>query len=556
MSDASRLVVFRYLHERSATSCPGRLGFAAAALLAAVGVVPLAWVRPATAQQPAHADMDSGTRPYRPTDAHVAPSADWYAASTDQETASSGGSGEDAIYRAASGSSNLGSEAPESPQPNVQVGEPYEVGSDLNLKATWRNGLEIESAQKDFRIHIGGRTQFDTIWLDASAGALDGAGGVGEGDSFNFRRARFRIDGTFWELCEFAAEYDFVNSVNDNVGLQPASELLGNVTNITAPTDLWWDVKEVPLVGHIRVGQFKEPIGLEHNNSSRFLDFLERSFNQDAFTGPFNNGFTPGIMAWNMREDKRFTYAVGLFKNVNNVFGFGVGDGEYALTARLTGLPVYDEPSNGRFLVHVGGAVSYRALDDHRIRIRSRASLRNGPGVLNPVLVDTGFFTGDSQTLLVPELAVVWGPLHLQAEYAASLVDSAQNASGAPLGTAFAHGYYVQALWFLTGEHRAYDYERGAFARVVPYENAFFVRRRTGPAFGRGAWQLGVRYAQLDLRDPGLDGGVVEDVTIGVNWFWNPNLKIQANYVYTSRVGPGGDGGDINGFGMRLAHDF
>lgn len=434
--------------------------------------------------------------------------------------------------------------------------EPHEVGSDLNLKASWRNGLEIESAHKDFRIHVGGRTQFDAIWLDASAGALDGAGGAGEGDSLNFRRARFRIDGTFWELCEFAAEYDFVNSVNDNVGLQPPSETLGNVIHVTSPTDLWWDVKEVPVVGHIRVGQFKEPLGLEHNNSSRFLDFLERSFNQDAFTGPFNNGFSPGIMVWNMRQDKRFTYAVGIFKTTNNVFGFGVGDGEYAVTARLTGLPIYDEPSNGRFLVHVGGAVSYRALDDHRIRIRSRASLRNGPGILNPVLVDTGFFTGDSQTLLVPELAVVWGPLHLQAEYAASLVDNARHGAGAPLGTAFAHGYYVQAMWFLTGEHRAYDYERAAFTRVVPYENAYVVRRKTGPAFGRGAWQLGVRYAQLDLRDPGLDGGVVEDVTIGVNWFWNPNLKIQANYVFASRVAPGGGGGDINGFGMRLAHDF
>ncbi len=48
-------------------------------------------------------------------------------------------------------------------------------------------------------------------------------------------------------------------------------------------------------------------------------------------------------------------------------------------------------------------------------------------------------------------------------------------------------------------------------------------------------------------------------MTVGLNWFLNPNFKIQWNYVLAGRVAPaGGQGtdGTYNGFGMRVAHDF
>ncbi|MCY2965569.1 MAG: hypothetical protein NT069_18385, partial [Planctomycetota bacterium] len=38
----------------------------------------------------------------------------------------------------------------------------YEVGSDLSMSASWNNGLELSTKNKDFRVHVGGRTQFDT----------------------------------------------------------------------------------------------------------------------------------------------------------------------------------------------------------------------------------------------------------------------------------------------------------------------------------------------------------------------------------------------------------
>ena len=76
---------------------------------------------------------------------------------------------------------------------------------------------------------------------------------------------------------------------------------------------------------------------------------------------------------------------------------------------------------------------------------------------------------------------------------------------------------------------------------------------------GPGAWQIGGRYNYLDLNDNGLDGGILHNFTGGLNWFFNPNMKLQFDYMATHRDAPlAGNLGDgwIHGFGMRLASDF
>ncbi len=43
------------------------------------------------------------------------------------------------------------------------------------------------------------------------------------------------------------------------------------------------------------------------------------------------------------------------------------------------------------------------------------------------------------------------------------------------------------------------------------------------------------RYNYLDLNDQGLNGGLLNGYTTGLNWFWNPNMKMQFNYNITDR---------------------
>jgi len=465
----------------------------------------------------------------------------------------------------------------------------YVVGSDTKMTASWNNGMTLESANKDFKAHVGGRVQFDGVFLDGSEGHK-AINPFATEDAVNFRRARLRVDGTMYENYEFAAEFDFVNSVNANNGdvNVPAVGGLENQGNynsiigVVAPTDLWFAVTRVPYFGNFRIGNVKEPIGLEHLASSRYLDFMERAFNQDAYYGQFNNGFTPGILSYNWAENERMTWQWGLFKTTQNVFASEAYDGGYAVTSRATFLPYYDEPSNGRYLFHLGAATSFRdgsqiaAGEAGQFRTRTRASLRNGLSQNWPTIADTGVFFADNQAMLNFELAFQNGPLKIQSEYMASIHNDAYTNGGSfgPPGTSpfayptrgnsigayFSQGYYVEALYFLTGEHLAYDRQGGTFGRVgvAPFENAFAVSNPRGSNFfGSGAWQVGLRYNVLDLQDNGLHGGVVQDMTAGLNWFLNPRSKIQWNYVYARRDAPvTGANSNMTGIGMRLAWDF
>lgn len=431
------------------------------------------------------------------------------------------------------------------------------VGSDLSMKPSWNNGFEVTSPDKAFRTHVGGRVQMDGTWFTADDAVQTGAGGVGRlRDSWNFRRARLRVDGTMWEVVDWAAEFDFVNTFFVDPGVAPAPAIANNnVENTPAPTDLWVTLTKLPMIGNLRMGNLKEPIGMEHLTSSRFLEFMERSYNQDAFYGPFNNGFVPAIMAFDTLADERITWASAVSKNTNNIFGNGVGDGEYAYTNRVTLLPLWE--SDGRYLVHLGLSSSLRDLDESAIRVRSRGSLRSGnPGPFNPVFADSGTFIGDNQTLVGAEFASQMGPVTIQSEYTASFVKDGVRA-GVPLGSVFFQGWYVETLWFLTGEHRTYNRKTGVFDRVVPAENYFRVATDGGTCFGRGAWQLGARYSMLDLKDPGINGGILHDVTLGLNWFLNPNMKVQWNYIVTDRDANGNTSdGLIQGVGTRVAFDF
>lgn len=66
-----------------------------------------------------------------------------------------------------------------------------------------------------------------------------------------------------------------------------------------------------------------------------------------------------------------------------------------------------------------------------------------------------------------------------------------------------------------------------------------------------------MRYSYLDLNSRGIEAGLFNDLTLGLNWFLNANSKVQLNYSLTHRnvAGTAGDG-YVNGFGTRLAWDF
>ncbi len=434
----------------------------------------------------------------------------------------------------------------------------YSSEKNMTLSASWKNGVQFASPDKDFRFHVGGRVQWDVSMFDNDPALLvsPSIGGIGpQPDTTQFRRARIRLDGTMYEVFDWAAEYDFANT------LAPASPSAGQpVATVPGLTELSLTWTQLPWLGNFRVGNQREPIGLEHLISDVNLPFLERSYLRDAIWGPFNNGYTPGVEVFNWRNDLEGTWAFGGFANQADSFGYGIG-GELAFTGRMTWLPYYDEASDGAYLWHVGCSASTRDPDNGQIRVRDRGDIRSGPpGVLNPIYADTGTIDANRQNVLGTETAIVWGPVTVQAEWVGTWIENAvQPITPVPVnrGTPFFYGGYLQAMWFLTGEHDIYNRRTGTFDGPIPYQNAYCVRTCDGVSRSWGAWQIGGRYNAIDLNDNGINGGILNSFTFTLNWFWTPNAKVQFNYDLTHRsqvdtVEPG----FINAWGIRFAYFF
>ncbi len=425
----------------------------------------------------------------------------------------------------------------------ADVPQPYIIGSDLGLTARVKNGgLLFETANEDYRYHVGGLIQQDYIFLrqDEALKAPPGSGagpsgGVGElQDSVFFRRGRIKFDGVAHELIEW--DFDCELIAGNNVAFD----------------DLWVGLMNLPVVGNARAGHVKIPMGIESMTSNRAFTFVERAAIFDAFMPEYG----PGILLFDSYQDAKFTWAACLHRLDPTGNGTDSGDGQLNGTLRISSL-LYGGPESRHFL-HAGAAYSIRDDRDGAVRFRARPEWRDTTNVatLNNRFVDTGNISADGFNLYQGELVWVAGALSLQSEYVRADVN-------ADTGTESFSGGYAMVSYFLTGESRSYDKRTGRMGRVTPIENFFLARKgpnqsRQVGAFGRGAWELAGRYSWVDLDSENVRGGVLENATFGVNWYWNYNFRMQMNYVHTIRdaSAPASISGETDALVLRYSFDI
>jgi len=416
------------------------------------------------------------------------------------------------------------------------------------------SGLLFSSADGNFKAHLGGTAQLDFIAPESQASNIVIPGGAGTQDATNFRRLRMRADGTMWGNIDWVSEFDMAGFVQNTNNSQAAladnglrsvgviggvqQQQGGNSLNVIQPTTVWMTFKDVPMLGNVRVGNQQDWFSIEHIESARYLDFMERAPIMDAFSGPNNNGYTPGVSFFNNTPNKMAGLQLGVYKNnaYDSGYTFSVGNA-FTYGGRAIWTPYYDEESEGRYMVHTGFGTEYRtfnttlapAQDGQNIRLRSRGDLRNVSATLDPNFTDTGNFFATGQAMIDPEIAVVWGPWLFQAEWTSSWFNGARTTQngGVPLDNVFMHGGYAETLYFLTGENRVYNRQTGTFNQVVPKNNVNFCEGKYG------AWQLGVRYDWMDMNSGLITGGRNQNGTIGLNWFLNPNVRFQFNAVFS-----------------------
>ena len=358
-----------------------------------------------------------------------------------------------------------------------------------DLKAFWKEGLTFVTRDGNFKLKTGGRIQNDWLWMsednDIENDVVGGSALGDQEDGTEFRRVRLRLSGLIYGNVEFKVQSDFAGGDTDF-------------------KDVYIGLLDFPL-GKIRVGHFKEPFSLEEVTSSNDITFLERAL-PNALVPSRNTGVMLHGTAL-AASGPRMTWAAGMFRDTPDD-GDIQDDGGYNVTGRLTWLPRYED--GGVSLVHLGAAYSLRNPNDDTARYSSRPEAH-----LSDRFVDTGSFASDDVDLLGLEAACVSGPLSIQGEYIFANADVASSANF--------KGYYAQASYFLTGEHRIYKPSEGAFSRVKPKENFNY-------GDGAGAWEVALRYSGLDLDDNRITGGNLHGFTTGLNWHPNPNTRLMWHF--------------------------
>ncbi len=379
------------------------------------------------------------------------------------------------------------------------------ANNDLTIK--FNKGLGGQTADGNFKFKFGGRIMADSAWYDADE-PLEAFLGDMFDDGSEFRRARLYFSGTVYEDIIFKAQYDFAGS---DVDIK----------------DLYVGLKDLPILGTLKVGHFKEPFSLEELTSSKYITFMERSMLNEAFTPGRNHG----IAFQNTAADGRVNYAFGIFREADSSGDSVCDDENY--TGRVAGTP-WEGENGDVFHIGIGGSYRMACDDEWRIRIRPESHLA-------PRLIDTDVFMTEEVNLYNVELAFVRGPFSIQGEHFEADFDMGGGSD--PSGD----GYYVEASWFVTGESRPYKSKSAAFGRVSP-ENNFSRANGTW-----GAVQLALRMSEVDLME--IDGSEAEAWMAGVNWYLNPNTRVMLNYGLAERSDLAGDN-EVDFFQTRFQIDF
>jgi phosphate-selective porin OprO/OprP len=373
---------------------------------------------------------------------------------------------------------------------------------------------------------IGGSVFGDMVLYPNVDPAIEGLGADYHENYFEFRRARLFASGTGYGVYDYKFNLDWESGS-------------------ASVKDIYVGIHEIPLLGYVRFGHYFGPIGLESQTSSKYTTFMERSL----ATVAFGDDRQLGVCAYNNTANDTFHIQYGAFIEGFEPDDFEVVDDNQGvrLAARGVWTPVYT--ANGRGVLHFGISGLYVDAPDDEVQFRNRPEVHK-----NQRWIDTGTIAAHSYGTLGVELAAIHGPLSLQGECFFTRADSVAG------GDVDLYGAYAYASYFLTGESRNYDNVAKSFGRVHPNTNFWIVPTCDGPAAGWGAWELAGRWSWVDFTDPGLaavtSAGQLNDLTVGVNWHWNPYTRVMFEYIhpFLNRNDIGAAEADI--VGMRMQVDF
>ena len=331
--------------------------------------------------------------------------------------------------------------------------------NDDSLGGKYDDGFKWKSKDGNFGIKLEGRVQFDYRSSD-----LPDAN-----DQFNIPRAYFGVKGDFYKKWSYELTYNFAKDRAEYAYLNYK----------------WSDALQV------RAGLFKFPYGFSQLTSSRFIDFMDRSFTEE-----FEPGKDEGIAIYGEPKKNVVSYALGY--------------------------------SNG-------GGGRKNAPDTTQKDVIARAAVNFAPmvnfdkGVLH-LGVDwrDGAFnvagTDFDRTATGVEGVVAYRQFKLQSEY------QTINLSTDTAANPDVNVYYVDAMWLITGEQYVDSYSINGMKAIKPLKPLH--------SGGMGAWELGFQYADLNSDQTTAGEANIKSTTVGIKWIPETQIRLLLNWVQNDFQNP------------------
>lgn len=307
-------------------------------------------------------------------------------------------------------------------------------------------------------------------------------------NTFLVRRARLALEGKIARYYDFKVEGDFADT---------AGTLLRDFYVRVHRND------ELQLT----FGQYKEPFSQEELRSDAYQDFVERSLVNNLAPSR-----SPGVMASGVLRKGTFEYQLGAFNGKGLLANNTSGTPETVVRLRFA--PWKNSKSFWINGLAVGGAYAQgRSTAGQSVRglTESRSFTFFTPDTVNgPIIRANG------------EVTWLWGPAAFRAEY--DQTNQARNGLG-PKGTVLpgvvAKGYVGQFTYMLTGEKKP---DAGA---VAPKHNLFGDSKNPT---GFGAWELKMRYANLQISDGTAKSNRADTIYFGANWYLNRFVRYMLDF--------------------------
>lgn len=260
-----------------------------------------------------------------------------------------------------------------------------------------------------------------------------------------------------------------------------------------------YDFKLLIPIGPVNVtlGKQKEPFCYELIGLSIQLPQQER------ILSPFFVSRNTGILFSGLLAGDRMTWAAGAFNDWLET-GEKLNSNATNWIGRMTCLVIVSE-DNMNYL-HLGLGGRHAGSDNGMMRFSGRPASN-----VADKYVDTKSFPADNAKELSLEVVYSLAPFLLQAEFIRTWVDAPDTDNPSFLGA------YMTASWVITGESRPYIRSGGYAGGIVP-TNRF------------GAVEIVGRYGYVNLTEDPIDGGVMNHLYVGANWWASKQWKVGISY--------------------------